>query len=108
MAKTSIVKAIKDQCKVKTAAIVLGDVYFLSSFHDQCGAFVKVLSKNTKLNTCGWPSNVEVEVVENFNPDTPFAVKHYAPGTKHSVNASNLYKNREDASHRAKFPSFYK
>lgn len=105
--KKSFNKIIAKQCKEKTSKIVVGNVYFLSSFHDEEGCYVRVLSKSNKENLCGWPSSVEVQVIEgvNLRKDTE---QFYAVGTKHTVNASNLYTRKEDASHRAKFPSFYK
>lgn len=82
----------------KTRAIVVGKTYFLSSFYDKTGAFVKVLSVSTRINRCGWPSSVEVESVEPVS-DTPDAFNRtfYAPGMRHTVNASNLYVTRDKA-----------
>jgi len=84
---------INQEAIARTNAIEVGGTYFLSDFFDKAGATVKVLSKSTKRNTAGWNSSVEVEVTENLGADK----KHYAKGTKHSVNAGNLYQNREDA-----------
>lgn len=102
-------KAIKASIVQKTKAIIVGETYFLSSFHDQAGAMVKVISKSTKENSCGWPSSVEIEVVEAVNDATSLHMtKSYVPGYRTTCNASNLYVRREDASHKAKYPSFYK
>lgn len=87
----------------KTNKIEIGSTYFLSSFHDKEGAFVKVINKSTEENSCGWPSQVKVEVIEAINPHNDWARKHYAPGTMHTVNACNLYTKREDASPAVKF-----
>jgi hypothetical protein len=79
----------------RTKEIKIGQIYFLSSFYEKDGAMVEVLSKSTKLNSCGWPSSVSVKVIEPLGSDVqkPF----YATGTVHSVNATNLYERREDA-----------
>jgi hypothetical protein len=91
-----------------TEALVIGDTYFLSSFHDREGANVKVLSKSTAINSCGWPSSVVVEVIEPIGyAETSYqATSSYAPGTLHTVNATNLYKQRADASPQRKFAPF--
>ena len=65
MARVSrINKLINDKCKQKTESLMVGAVYFLSSFHDEQGAFVRVLNKSTEKNSCGWSSSVTVEVTE--------------------------------------------
>jgi hypothetical protein len=94
-------KAMKANSIARTAAIVIGGVYFLSSFPDQDGCTFKVLAKSTKTNSAGWPSSVTIEVTEPHGDDVN--KPYYAPGTVHSVNAANLYLNRADASHAAKF-----
>lgn len=84
-----------------TEALVIGKTYFLSSFYDKDGCWVKVLSKSTKLNRCGWPSSVEIEVLEPVGDDK--GKPYYAPGTKHSCNATNLYEKQEMAAHKVKY-----
>jgi hypothetical protein len=80
-----------------TEKLVVGNTYFLSLFADQKGASVKVLSKSTKQNTAGWPSSVEVEVIEPIGAGNLHLEPKFAPGTRHIVSASELYTNREDA-----------
>ena len=89
----------KTQARVMaaTGAIVVGDTYFLSSFYDKDGCFVKVLAKSTKKNGAGWNSSVGVEVIEPVGGDA--SKPRYTPGTLHNVNALNLYRQREDAHH---------
>lgn len=83
----------------RTDEIEVGKVYFLSNFYDKDGAMVRVLSKSKDKNRAGWNSSVNVEVVEPlFYDDDTFLLKHYAKGTKHTVNATNLYETRELAS----------
>lgn len=94
-------KTIENQIKSRTNEMVIGNVYFLSMFYDKSGMMVKIISKSTKINSCGWPSSVVVEVVETINENA----KWNAVGTLHTVNASNLYEKREMASHaRHMFP----
>ena len=96
------IKAAKKICITKTNSIVIGDTYFLSNFYDVEGSFVKVLSKSTKKNACGWPSSVKVQIINTYN--IPHHNKeYYAVGKVLSVNATNLYKNREDASPAVKY-----
>lgn len=85
-------KATIARIKRRTEEIEIGGTYFLSSFYDKSGAMVKVLSKSTKLNSCGWPSSVEVEVLEPINEKGSY----YAVGSKHTVNATNLYEPARD------------
>lgn len=101
---SKINQLINRRCEARTKLINVGGIYFLSSFHDQQGAFVRVLDKSIKQNSCGWNSSVTVEVIETVNAMRPdsFHEKYYAFGTVHVVNAANLYKNRTDASHAAK------
>lgn len=96
-------KKIAAQCKARTDEIEIGKVYFLSSFYDKDGAFVKVLSKSHKLNNAGWPSSVEYEVVSRYGDSYPHHEKFYAVGARGSCNASNLYEKREMASHEYRF-----
>ena len=98
-------KLMSKRCKERTAEIVVGNTYFLSSFYDKDGCLVKVLEKSTEKNSCGWPSTVKVEVVEPLGGDAN--KPYYAVGTIHSVNATNLYERRALASHRNKFPGLY-
>jgi hypothetical protein len=86
-------RAMQKRSVDRAAALKIGGVYFLSSFYDKTGANVKVLAR-------GQGGLVMVEVVEPIGEPGSF----YAAGTIHqSVNASNLYANRADASHAAKF-----
>jgi hypothetical protein len=101
-------RAMAEECKQKTDAIEVGARYFLSSFYDKEGAWVKVLGKSHKVNRAGWPSTVEVEVEEFVAEANVAPSSHYAPGKVITVNASNLYANRADSSHRAQYPSFYR
>jgi len=84
-----------------TNKLVIGKTYFLSSFYERDGAFVRVLSKSTAKNSAGWPSSIEVEVIEPIGGNT--TLLHFAPGTKHIVNALNLYRERQDARPRPRF-----
>lgn len=97
---------IRKSCIEKTNKIVVGDTYFLSSFYDKDGAFVEVLSKSTEKNDAGWNSSVEIKILESVG-DNVLAPSFYAIGKIHTVNAANLYKTRELASHKIQFPSFY-
>jgi len=106
MRQSKLNKAINESCKKKTNALVIGNKYFLSSFYDKDGAWVEVVSKSTKPNGVGWHSSVTVKVLEPVGDSNQYGF--YNPETIHTVNASNLYINREDASHKAKFPSCYK
>jgi hypothetical protein len=91
------VKAMAERSKARTAQIVVGNTYFLSSFYDKDGCLVEVLSKSTKKNSAGWPSTVEVKVLEPLGDDA--GKDYYAIGTVHTCNATNLYDKRSDASH---------
>ena len=83
------------EIKARTAEIVVGNRYFLSSFYGN-GAWVRVTSKSTEINMCGWPSTVTYESIEPVG--TAFNVqKHFAPGKTGTVNASNLYDTIEAA-----------
>jgi hypothetical protein len=88
-------KKTKLRIVARTQEIKVGETYFLSSFHDVDGAFVKVLSKSTKPNSAGWPSSVEIEILEPFGEANK---SFYAKGKQRTVNATNLYEHREDAS----------
>ena len=78
----------------RTDEIKVGDVYFLSSFYDTDGAMVKVLAKSHKINSAGWPSTVEYEVVERIGDANE---RLYAAGSRGTCNATNLYDTRETA-----------
>lgn len=71
--------------------IKIGATYFLSNFYDKEGATVRVVSKNDRPNRCGWHSQVNVEILESD-------YHYYVIGTTHTVNASNLYDLRYQAS----------
>jgi hypothetical protein len=94
------VRKVQAQVKARTAEIVVGNTYFLSSFYDQEGATVKVLDKSTKKNKCGWASTVTVEVLQ-YVGDGPSS-SYYSVGKVTTVNASNLYERREHANHQYK------
>jgi hypothetical protein len=98
-------KAMKANGLAAVKSIEVGGVYFYSNFYDKEGAYVKVVSKSEKTDRSGWAESVTCEVIEpvGFAVTNAFSLKYYAPGTVHSINATNLYKNREDASHAAKF-----
>lgn len=88
--------------KEKTNSLNVGELYFLSNFYAKEGCTVKVLSKSTATNSCGFPSSVKVQVIEQL--DIPnYSKDYYAIGKVLVVNACNLYKNRYDASSEAKF-----
>jgi len=91
------VKAMAARSKARTAQIMVGNTYFLSSFYDKDGCMVRVHAKSTKKNSAGWPSTVTVVVLEPLGDDA--GKSYYAVGTVHTVNATNLYENRSDASH---------
>ena len=96
-------KAIKDRIRARTAEMVVGDTYWLSSFYDKDGAFVQVTSATTKTNSAGWPSSVAFRVVESH-------YSGYPVGHTGTCNASNLYERREMSSHHEKYKnsSWYK
>jgi hypothetical protein len=72
-------KLMAERCRQRTAEIVLGGTYFLSSFYDKDGCMVKVCSKSTKLNGAGWPSTVTVEVLEPLGDDAGKAYYAHRP-----------------------------
>jgi hypothetical protein len=94
-------KAIHQAVLEKHDKINVGQVYFLSSFYDKEGVTVRVLDKSTKENLCGWKSSVTCEVLE-VHMDRP---NHYTIGKQITVNASNLYEQRELASVKNRFRS---
>ena len=93
----------KQRIKDATNALKIGGTYFLSSFYDKEGAMVKVLEATTKTNRAGWPSSVKVEVLEVITDRPNASYQFYKIGDIHTVNATNLYTKREDASHTAKW-----
>ena len=90
-----------ERIKARTAEIVVGKIYFLSQFYAKQGQMVEVLETTTEINSAGWPSRVTVVVVENILGDfyTTHDEEYYAVGTLHTCNATNLYEEREHASH---------
>jgi len=94
------IRATKARIKARTAEIVVGKTYFLSGFHDVSGAYVKVLDVSTLLNKAGWASTVKVEMLVEVGS---MPGSFYKPGNVTTVNATNLYDKREDASAARKF-----
>ena len=94
-------KSIFQNIRARTAEIVIGAKYFLSSFYDKDGVWVEVLKKSTKMNACGWPSSVTYKVLGHVGD--PNAV-YYKIGKVGTCNATNLYSKPADASHSKKFP----
>ena len=102
-------KDIRRNIRASTEALTLGGRYFLSSFWDKSGAWVRVIAKSTKTNSAGWPSSVTYVVIEpEDHRGNPFHLDNYAPGTQGICNATNLYKVREHAAHRHKYPHLRK
>ena len=87
-----------ERIKARTKEIVVGGAYFLSSFFEKDGAMVKIISTSTEINSAGWPSTVEYEVLKRIGK-TRHVITHYPKGRTGTCNATNLYENREDASH---------
>ena len=96
-------KISTDRIKAATKALKIGGKYFLSSFYDKEGAWVKVIEATTKINGAGWPSSVKVEVLEVVTERPNASYQFYKVGAIHTVNATNLYAKRENASHTAKW-----
>jgi hypothetical protein len=96
--KAKMKKDISD----RTDEIEVGKSYWLSTFHDRDGAYVKVSKKSKKQNSAGWNSTVHVEVTE-LHTSYPHMEESYAVGTIHTVNATNLYNDRHESSHTHKF-----
>jgi|TARA_R110002124_G_scaffold211715_1_gene377949 hypothetical protein len=86
----------------RTDEIVVGAEYWLSSFHDVDGAYVKVLNKSKEENGAGWNSTVTVKVV-TVDSTYPHHETYYAAGTIHTCNATNLYDLRHESSHTHKY-----
>jgi len=98
----------REKSRTTAKELEIGGTYFLSSFYEKDGAWVKVLSVDAKAK---WPS-ATIEVLEPLGRDlehVQWAIDRnlgptfFSPGKVHSVNPTNLYKNRDDASHAAKF-----
>ena len=87
------------QIEARTNEIVIGDTYWLSSFGDSNGHYVKVIDTSTKQNRAGWNSTVTYEVVSSDVPSYPhmLTMDMYAVGAIGTCNATNLYENRKDA-----------
>lgn len=96
--KAKMKKDISD----RTDEIEVGKSYWLSTFHDKDGAYVKVSKKSKKQNSAGWNSTVHVEVTE-LHTTYPHMEESYAAGTIHTVNATNLYDDRHESNHTHKF-----
>ena len=96
MTKTELRQKIRN----RTAEIVKGKIYWLSSFYEKDGAYVRVLDASTKTNSVGWPSTVLYEVVEPIGDCA--TEEWYKPNVQGTCNATNLYENRNDSSHASK------
>ena len=72
----------------------VGELYFLSSFYDVDGAWVRVLAKSDAVNSAGWPSSISIQVEEPVGSEAKRSF--YAKGSIHTCNATNLHKNRAD------------
>lgn len=82
----------KERASLKREGHVeVGQKYFLSSFHDEDGAWVKVLRFDEE-------ELAQVEVLEPIGREVDNTF--YRPGSIHTVNVSNLYATREDVSER--------
>jgi len=97
-------KAIATMIEKRTAEIEIGGVYFLSSFYDKSGCYVRVLKKELNKDAVGWVKGgaweTTVESIEEVG-DNPG--DFYAVGKIIVVGAQNLYDKREDASAKAKW-----
>lgn len=98
-------KNIARRCKARTAEIVVGNQYFLSTFHDKEGCLVTVLDKSVAKNGCGWPSSVKIRIEELVGVRGAYEEQYYALGKVMTVNACNLYEKQGLASVQAKYPS---
>ena len=102
-------KDIRRNIRASTEALTIGGRYFLSSFYEKRGAWIRVIAKSTKTNGAGWPSSVTYEVIEPVSDrDNSFHENYYVPGKQGICNATNLYKVREHASHYHKYPHLRK
>ena len=97
-------KDAQKRIEARTHEIVAGDTYWLSSFRDTDGVWVKVTDTSTKKNRAGWNSTVTYEVLRVDAPSYPHMLTSdmYAVGAIGTCNATNLYENREDSSFAAK------
>ena len=93
--------ATRQKIRGRTAEMVKGNTYWLSSFYDKDGVYVRVLDASTKTNSAGWPSTVLYEVVEPIGDCVGRA--WYKPGIQGTCNATNLYEDRSDSSHASKY-----
>ncbi len=76
---------IEKEQEDKAKSLVIGGKYFLSSFLDKSGDWVKVLLVKGNM--------VKIKIIEPINKTSSF----YSTGIIHQVNVSNLYKTREEA-----------
>jgi hypothetical protein len=86
-----MLKQLRKRVASRHSQIKVGSTYFLSNFYDKEGAMVKVLSKSCATNRAGWNSSVNVVVLDSD-------YHYYVIGATHTVNASNLYDLRSQAS----------
>jgi len=103
MTRKQRLAATQKRIMERTAQIVVGDTYFISSFYDTDGAMVKVLETSTEQNSCGWNSTVSYEVIEPIGDEIGKTYGsrpglYAVPGMTGTCNATNLYENRADAS----------
>ncbi|CAB4141312.1 hypothetical protein UFOVP410_151 [uncultured Caudovirales phage] len=85
-------KTLHAKVAIAHNSIVVGKTYFLSNFYDKEGATVRVISKSSKRkNRAGFYSIVNAEILESD-------YHYYKVGEIHTVNATNLYDKRSDAS----------
>ena len=89
--------ALQVEAEKATLALEIGGTYFYSDFGAERGCMVKVLAASTKTNGSGWNSTVQVEILEPIGFIRPWDVAHYAVGKALTVNAQNLYAQREMA-----------
>ena len=78
------------ECISRTNELVIGGRYWISQHWELTGAFVKILEKNTDINSSGLPSSVTVEVVE------PVGV--YKVGDTKTLNATQIHDERDHSS----------
>jgi hypothetical protein len=94
-------KATREKVIQRTNGIVVGHTYWLSSFYDKDGTYVKVLGVSIKTNSAGWPSSVSYEIIEPVGELAKYEWQQ--PGKIGTCNATNLYENRGDSSHTKRF-----
>ena len=100
--------ALNNRIKNRNSQIKVGGIYFLSSFYDKDGVFVKILAKSDKVNRCGFPSTITYEVRELVGDAN---ASYYTIGKVGTCNATNLYEERALANHskkRAAYDIFHK